>query len=187
MAAMEPSVSPACVASMYSGKTPQEHGIRSYKKQTLQVNTIFDDLAAAGKRAAIVCAAGDSAAELFKDRNVDCFVYEKAEHCNMKALELVLEDQHDLIVLYSGNYDEVMHKKGPESKAALQALRETVGTFCEIHDAVEKYWTGHNTVLAFAPGHGCHKKFFGRGDHGKATADDMNIKHFYSFIHKKED
>ncbi|MBR4411315.1 MAG: hypothetical protein IKT31_08335, partial [Firmicutes bacterium] len=142
---------------------------------------------AAGKKVAIICTAGDSIAEIFKDRNVDYFIYEKTEHCNMKAQELILEDRHDMIVLYNGNYDAVMHKKGPESKASLQALRENVGTFCEIHDAIEKHWTGHNTVLAFAPDHGCHKKLFGRGDHGKYIPEDMNIKHFYSFIQKKED
>ena len=187
MLAMEPPVTPVCFASMYSGKNPEEHGIRSYKKPVLKVNTLFDDLAAAGKKVAIICTAGDSIAEIFKERNVDYFIYEKTAHCNMKALELILEDRHDMIVLYNGNYDAVMHKKGPESKAALQALRENVGTFCEIHDAIEKHWTGHNTVLAFAPDHGCHKKLFGRGDHGKNIPEDMNIKHFYSFIQKKED
>lgn len=184
MAAVEPVIAPACFASMYTGKLPQEHGIRSYKKQGIHVNTIFDDLAAAGKKAAVVCTARDSVAELFKDCNVDCFIYEKAEHCNMKALELILEDCHDMIVLYDGNYDDVMHKKGPESKAALQALRENVATFCEIHDTIQKHWTGHNTVMAFAPDHGCHKKLFGKGDHGKSTPEDLNVKHFYSFIQK---
>lgn len=187
MLAMEPPVTPVCFASMYSGKKPEEHGIRSYKKPVLTVNTIFDDLTATGKKVAIICTAGDSIAEIFKERNVDYFIYEKAEHCNMKALELILEDLHDLIVLYNGNYDAVMHKKGPESKASLQVLRENVETFCEIHDAIEKHWTDHNTVLAFAPDHGCHKKLFGRGDHGKHIPEDMNIKHFYSFIQKKED
>lgn len=187
MAAVEPTIAPACFASMYTGKMPQEHGIRSYKKQVLQANTIFDDLAAAGKKAAVICTAGDSIAELFSDSKADCFLYEKTEHCNMKAMELILEDQYDMIVLYNGSYDAVMHKKGPESKAGLQALRENVASFCEIHDSIVKHWTGHNTVMAFAPDHGCHKKLFGRGDHGKNTPEDMNIKHFYSFIQKKED
>ena len=105
----------------------------------------------------------------------------------MKAMELILEDQYDMIVLYNGSYDAVMHKKGPESKAGLQTLHENVASFCEIHDSIVKHWTGHNTVMAFAPDHGCHKKLFGRGDHGKNTPEDMNIKHFYSFIQKKED
>ena len=119
MAAVEPTIAPACFASMYTGKLPQEHGIRSYKKQVLQANTIFDDLAAAGKKAAVICTAGDSIAELFSDSKADCFLYEKTEHCNMKAMELILEDQYDMIVLYNGSYDAVMHKKGPESKAGL--------------------------------------------------------------------
>ena len=187
MLAMEPSVTPVCFGSMYSGKTPAEHGIREYTKPVLKVNTVFDDLAAAGLKVAIVCTAGDSIAEIFKERSVDYSIYDKVEHCNMKALELIEADRHDMIVLYNGNYDEVMHKKGPESRQALQALRENVGTFCQIHDAIEKHWNNHNTVLAFAPDHGCHKRLFGKGDHGKTIPEDMNIKHFYSFICRKED
>lgn len=186
MAAMDPPLAPVCLASMYSGKEPEKHGVLSGRKP-VQINTVFDDLAAAGKRAAVICTVGDPAAQLFRDRNVDCFVYDKREHCNMKALELILEDRHDLIVLYNGNYNAVTHRRGPESRAALQTLRENVAEFCEIHDAIKKHWTGHNTVLGFAPDHGCHKKLFGRGGHGTRTAEDMNIKHFYSFLTKKEE
>lgn len=184
---MNPPVTPVCFASMYTGLQPEEHGIQSYQKPVLQVNTVFDDLAAAGLKVAIICTAGDSIAEIFKERNVDYYIYSKLEHCNMKALELIEKDCHDLIVLYNGNYDEVMHKKGPESRQSLQAIRENVAAFCQIHDAIEKHWTGHNTVLAFAPDHGCHKKLFGRGDHGKLIPEDMNIKHFYSFISRKDE
>lgn len=187
MVSVEPPLTPVCFASMYSGLQPKEHGIRTYEKPVLKVNTVFDDLAAAGLKVAVICTAGDSIAEIFQERNVDYYIYEKMEHCNMKAMELIEKDCHDLIVLYNGNYDDAMHKKGPESKAALQALRENVATFCQIHDAIKKYWTGHNTVLAFAPDHGCHKTFFGRGNHGKKTPEDMNIKHFYSFLNRKEE
>ena len=186
MAAMNPPLAPICLTSMYSGKEPEEHGIVSVGKP-VQLNTIFDDLAAAGKKSAVICTVGDPAAELFKSRNVDCFIYDKREHCNMKAKELIIEDRHDLIVLYNGNYNAVAHRKGPESRAALQVLRENVAEFCELHDAIKKHWTGHNTVLGFAPDHGCHKKLFGRGGHGTRTAEDMNIKHFYSFLTKKEE
>lgn len=187
MLSMDPPVTPVCFASMYTGMQPEEHGIRSYVKPILKVNTVFDDLAAAGKKVAIVCTAGDSIAELFRERDIDYYIYEKLEHCNLKALELIEQDRHDLIVLYNGNYDTVMHKKGPESRPSLQALRENVAVFCQLHDAVKKHWTSHNTVLAFAPDHGCHKKLFGRGDHGKHTPEDMNIKHFYSFINREEE
>lgn len=187
MVSVAPPLTPVCFASIYSGLQPKEHGIRTYEKPVLKVNTVFDDLAAAGLKVAVICTAGDSIAEIFQERNVDYYIYEKMEHCNMKAMELIEKDCHDLIVLYNGNYDDAMHKKGPESKAALQALRENVDTFCQIHDAVEKHWTGHNTVLAFAPDHGCHKTIFGRGNHGKKTPEDMNIKHFYSFLHRKEE
>ena len=186
MLAMQPPVTPVCFASMYTGKEPSEHGIKEYRKPVLKVNTVFDDLAAAGLKVAVVCTSGDSVAEIFKERAIDYYIYDKMEHCNMKALELIEEDRHDMIVLYNGNYDEAMHQKGPESRQALQALRENVGTFCQIHDAVQKHWTSHNTVLGFVTDHGCHKKLFGRGDHGKNIPEDRNIKHFYSFICREE-
>lgn len=182
LCSMEPPVTPVCFATMYSGLTPSEHGIRKYEKPVLKVNTIFDDLAAAGKKVAIVCTAGDSIAEIFKDRQIDYFIYGDRHLCNLKAMELIEEDQHDMIVLYNGNYDWAMHRFGPESKRSLRELSENVETFCRIHDAIRQQWTEHNTVLAFAPDHGCHRSVLPPGTHGKRIPKDMNIRHFYSFL-----
>ena len=66
LSSMFPPVTPVCFASMYSGLEPEQHGIMKYEKPVLKVNTVFEDLAAAGKKVAIVCTAGDSIAEIFK-------------------------------------------------------------------------------------------------------------------------
>ena len=111
---MFPPVTPVCFASMYSGLEPQHHGIMKYEKPVLKVNTVFDDLSAAGKRVAIVCTAGDSIAEIFKERPIDYYIYDDHNLCNLKAMELIEQDRHDMIVLYNGNYDWAIHRFRPE-------------------------------------------------------------------------
>ena len=93
MSSMFPPVTPVCFASMYSGLEPEQHGIMKYEKPVLKVNTVFEDLAAAGKKAAIICTAGDSIAEIFKERPIDYFIYDDHNLCNLKALELIEQDE----------------------------------------------------------------------------------------------
>ena len=66
MLSVYPPVTPACFASMYSGLTPAVHGIQAYVKPVLTVDTIFDDLPLAGRRAAIVSTEGDSISLIFR-------------------------------------------------------------------------------------------------------------------------
>ena len=65
MLSVYPPVTPACFASMYSGLQPAVHGIQSYVKPVLTVDTIFDDLPQAGRQAAIVSTEGDSISLIF--------------------------------------------------------------------------------------------------------------------------
>ena len=174
-AAPEQPDAPHCFSTMYSGQEKVGAG-----------DNLFDTMSAAGKRAAIIYKAGDSAADFLKKQKADCFVYKSREHCIMKAQELMEQDQHQLILLCDASYDEVLQKKGPESKAALQEIREDVAAFCKIHDMAKTIWKQHNTVLAFAPDHGCHKKLFGRGGMGTNTPEDRNIKQFFSFLCREE-
>lgn len=52
----------------------------------------------------------ETLSKIFLDRTIDYYIYKKPEECNQKAMELIKEDQHDLIVLYNGNYDYYMHR-----------------------------------------------------------------------------
>jgi len=53
-ASVMPSVTPVCFASIYSGASPEVHGIRKYEKPALSVETLFDVFAGAGRKVAIV-------------------------------------------------------------------------------------------------------------------------------------
>lgn len=183
MRSVVPPKTPVCFASMYSGLTPEEHGIRKYEKPVLTVPTIFDALLAAGKKVAIVSTAGDSISLIFLNRPVDYFIYKTKQECNKKALELIREDTYDVIVLYNGDYDYWMHRVTPTGFMARRALRQNISTYCTLRDAIAENWQQHKTALAFAPDHGCHAKFgIPPGDHGEETARDMNIAHWWSFL-----
>lgn len=177
-----PPVTPVCFGSMYSGMQPGEHGIQKYEKPILQVKTVFDDVPAAGKKAAIVSTAGDSISEIFLKRPVDYFIYPTKEECNAKAMELIGEDRHDLIVLYNGDYDYQMHRHTPEGRRPLRALQENIETFNSICGRIRECWKSHSAVAAFAPDHGCHRSCLFLGNHGVDEPCDMNIMHFYGFF-----
>lgn len=182
MRSVMPSVTPVCFGTMYSGVMPAVHGIQSYTKPVLTVPTLFDDLLMAGKKPAIVSTAGDSISKIFLEREMDYFIYQTIEECNKKALELIREDRHDLIVLYNGNYDTMMHRHGPEGTETLRALRENVATYAALCEAIGAHWGDHRTALVFAPDHGCHPTADGKGSHGCDDPSDMHIPHFYHFI-----
>ncbi len=184
MLSVMPSVTPVCFATMYSGVMPEVHGIRSYVKPVLKVDTLFDALLRAGKRPAIVSTAGDSISQIFLEREMDYFIYDTPEECNAKALELIEADAYDLITLYNGNYDGTMHRFAPESKEALDVLAKNAEVYAELRAAVEKHWSGHRTLLGFCPDHGCHEIDGGLGSHGLEMPEDMNVVHMYALIGK---
>lgn len=182
MLSVIPPVTPVCFGSMYSGLLPADHGILKYEKPILSVPTVFDLLPRAGKKAAIVSTEGDSISRIFLNRDIDYFIYPSKETCNRKALELIEQNRHDLIVLYNGDYDYQMHRHTPEGKKALNALQENIATYRLLHTSIQKHWTKQKAALAFAPDHGCHKVFGFLGNHGENKPCDMNIMHFYSFL-----
>ncbi len=181
LACVMPSVTPVCFATMYTGAQPAVHGIQTYTKPVLKTDTVFDALIRAGKKPAIVSTTGDSISKIFLERDMDYFIYDTVEEVNEKAFALIKEDKYDLITLYNGDYDAIMHKVSPEGEGAIQALKNNVQTFETIAQLTAKHWAEHNTVLAFAPDHGCHEIDGGSGGHGLLMPEDINIVHFYGF------
>ncbi len=177
-----PSVTPVCFASMYTGAMPAVHGIRTYTKPVLSIETVFDSLIKTGKKPVIVSTEGDSISKIFLEREMDYFIYDSVEECNAKALELIESDGYDLIVLYNGDYDSTMHKLAPEGEESLKVLKNNCDTYAEIHGKISDCWKKHDSVLFFAPDHGCHEIDGKSGSHGLEMPEDMNIIHFYSFI-----
>ena len=117
---------------------------------------------------------------------MDYFFFDTVEEVNAKACELILENQHDLIAVYNGNYDAIMHKFGPESHEALGELRANVRTFGMFADMIAEHWKNHNTLIGFAMDHGCHEIDGGCGSHGLDMDEDLNIVHLYKAISKEE-
>ena len=109
-------------------------------------------------------------------------VYDDHNLCNLKAMELIEQDRHDMIVLYNGNYDWAIHRFRPEGKRSLKELRANIDTCCKLCDAILKHWKIRNTALFFSPDHGCHNSILPPGNHGKDIPEDMNIRHFCSFF-----
>lgn len=176
-----PSVTPVCFGTMYTGAQPAVHGIQKYEKPIITIDTLFDALIRAGKRVAIITYGQCSLSRIFLSRDLDYYHFEQGsiEQVNAKAAEVILRDEHDLIVIYNGNYDSVMHKHGPESAKALAELRVNDHAFGTIAHLIETHWTGHSTLLGFAMDHGCHEIDGECGSHGLDMEEDLHILHRY--------
>lgn len=176
-----PSVTPVCFASMYSGVQPCVHGIMKYEKPVLKVKTLFDCLLEAGKKVAICCTDGDSISRIFLEREIDYFFYKTVDEVNAKATELVENGEHDVIVVYNGNFDYTMHKNGPEAEISLEQIRKNSETYLKYVKLVSEKWADHNVFYGFMPDHGCHEIDGDCGSHGLEVPEDMNVIHFYGF------
>ena len=184
--AVMPSVTPVCFGTMYTGAQPEIHGIKSYTKPVIAIDTIFDALIRAGKRAAIVCTDGDSMSRIYLEREMDYFFYDSEEEVNAKASELIKEDIYDFIAVYNGNYDSIMHKFGPESKEAISELRANARTYGMFDALIRENWKNHNTLVGFAMDHGCHEIDGDCGSHGLDMDEDMNIVHYYQGLKREQ-
>ena len=182
MLSIMPSVTPVCFASMYTGAMPTVHGIQEYIKPVVKTDTIFDAFIRSDMKPAIISTANASMSCIFLEREMDYFIYDNHEDCNKKAMELIAGDKHDLIVLYNGNYDTVMHRTGTESSEAISELKNNIETYSTVIKQIEKHWKNHRTMIGFCPDHGCHDIDGNLGSHGLDMAEDMNIIHFYHFV-----
>ncbi|HBL41109.1 MAG TPA: hypothetical protein DDY98_05895 [Ruminococcaceae bacterium] len=177
-----PSVTPVCFATMYTGATPDIHGIKAYRKPVVKADTVFDALIRAGKKPCIVSTGEDSMSKIFLERRMDYFIVETPDEANEKAAELIRQDKYDLLCVYNPNYDGNMHRVGPEGEEALDALRHNAAAYAELAKVIRNSGNGHRTLLGFAPDHGCHEIDGGSGSHGLMMPEDMNIIHFYTVI-----
>jgi predicted AlkP superfamily pyrophosphatase or phosphodiesterase len=179
MLSFMPSVTPVCFASMYSGVSPDIHGIKKYEKPVLTVETVFDCLIKQGKKAAIVSTAKDSISLIFLEREMDYFIYDTVDEVNEKAISLIEEDIYDVIVIYNGNYDSTMHKFGPEAPESIKALEDNLAFYRKMVNEINDKWKLHNVLYGFMTDHGCHEIDGDCGSHGLDMEEDMNVIHFY--------
>ena len=176
-----PSVTPVCFGTMYTGAQPAVHGIRKYEKPIITIDTLFDALIRAGKKPALITYGQCSLSKIYLERKMDYYHFPNGyiEEVNAKAMEILLKDEHDFIVIYNGNYDSVMHHFGPESPEALAELRTNAHIFGTICDLIQNNWQRHTTLVGFAMDHGCHEIDGNCGSHGLDMEEDLNIVHLY--------
>lgn len=175
-----PSVTPVCFGTMYTGAQPSVHGITSYAKPVISIDTLFDALLRAGKRAVILGDPDCSLLHIFRQRDMEYIACDTEAETVGRAAELIMKDEHDLIVCYNGNFDSVMHKYGPESPQALAELRANAQAFRTLSTLIRRLWGRHDTLVGFAMDHGCHEIHGGCGSHGLDMPEDIDIMHFYS-------
>ena len=182
-----PSVTPVCFGTMYTGAQPAVHGIQKYAKPVIRIDTLFDALIRAGKKPAIISQTNCSMSKIFLEREMDYFIYPDADSVYAKAAEVLMKDEHDFVIIYSCNYDSVMHKTGPESPEALAELRVNVRTFAMFSEMVKRHWKHHNTLVGFGMDHGCHEIDGDNGSHGLDMPEDLNIMHMYQIYPATEE
>lgn len=177
---MFPPKTPVCFASIFTGAPPEVHGIRKYERPVLTCDTLFDALARGGKRAAIVAVKDCSMDIIFRNRPIDYFTEEDDAAVLERTLSLLREDRYDFIVSYNQQYDDVLHKTGPESPEAVAASGRHIETFVRLGQATEQHWQGHNRALLLVSDHGGHDTSGERkGDHGEDIPEDMDVLHFW--------
>jgi hypothetical protein len=175
-----PPKTPVCFASMFSGATPEIHGIQKYEKPILTIDTIFDAMVRAGKKVAIIAVKNCSIDLIFRNRKIDYF----SEANDNAVLEKTLANLHkyDFLVVYNDEYDEALHKTHPYSEECLKALTHHNQAYLILWQALKKTWKNYSWLLVYAPDHGAHfNEKDGVGTHGEDIPEDMELLHHYSY------
>lgn len=184
---VNPPKTPVAFGTMYTGAPPKVHGIEVYEKKLITIDTLFDALARAGKKVALLTIRGYSMAVIFAGRPIDYYFYSSWSEVNAKAVELILKDEYDFILTYNANYDDILHKKGAESPEALGEMRSNFRTYCMFDQLIRNHWRKHNVLIGTGMDHGCHDKEDGKGVHGDDIPEDRNILHFYKIYPAEAD
>ncbi len=176
-----PPKTPICFASMFTGALPKIHGRERSERTVLKCETIFDTFIKAGKKIAIVAVRSSSIDLIFRERKLDYFSEETDEKVTSRAVELLKQDQHDLIIVYHQEYDDLLHETTPVSPRAIIAMNNHIESFIELGNAFNKFWKKYNRLILFTPDHGAHiSREDGRGTHGNNIPEDMVIRHYYN-------
>ena len=178
-ASVMPSVTPVCFATIFSGASPEVHGIRKYDKPVLTVETLFDVLAEAGKEVAILSINTCSIDCIFRKRKIDYYSLRSDALVHEMTRKLIADSKYDVILSYFTDYDALSHKHGSWSSEAVGALETAVGYFETLVADTEKFWASDNRAVIWAPDHGNHMVDENSAGHGQNIADDMVVNHYY--------
>lgn len=184
--AVMPSVTPVCYGTIFSGAAPCVHGIQKYEKPVLEVETLFDVLAAAGKNVAIVSENYCSIDTIFRRRNIDYYSFRTDQQSFDCTLELMQKNEYDLIVCYMTEYDSLQHKTGCFSPECTEQAYLAADRFEILADKMDEYYAKQNRLLVFVPDHGGHLVGERTGTHGFDIPEDMLVSHYYRLEGKDE-
>ena len=187
-ASVMPSVTPVCYGTIFTGAAPCVHGIRKYEKPVIQIETLFDVFAKAGKNVAILAVNECSIDTIFRKRKVDYYSFHGSRPgeltgADQQAFEFtcrfIQEDRYDLMICYMTNYDHQMHLHGPFSPEASEQAHLAAVRFKQLQETMDKYWAHYNRALVFVPDHGGHYTDETHGGHGSDLPEDMIVNHYY--------
>ena len=190
-----PSVTPVCFGTMYTGAEPAVHGIQSYTKPVIKIDTFFDAVLRAGKKVAMIVTPNCSLARVFLERDIDFYHCDTESAAVVKAQELIVQDEYDVICVYTFMYDTLTHRKGTEDPDTLDALYRQGTFFDTLVSSVKRHWKQHNTLVTFSPDHGAHdvppgevkygsKGNIHKGTHGTDMTKDLNILHYFGVVRR---
>jgi hypothetical protein len=175
-----PSITPVCMASMFTGAMPEVHGNRNSNRRVLTCDTIFDAFARAGRKIAVATVQGSSIDLIFQNRPMDRFPESYDPEVAQRAHTLLEKDDHDLILVYQQEYDDCMHATKPRSPEALRALHRHIESFDRLASAARSQWAGSLHAIAFLSDHGVHlDPETGHGNHGSDLPEDLEVTHFW--------
>jgi hypothetical protein len=123
---------------------------------------------------------------MYRGRAVDYFpeVYDAAVVA--RATSLIEAGERDFVVAYNQEYDDMLHKYGPETKESIEALVRQCRNFERLAEAAHKGWRGCARMITFSPDHGGHfDAATGKGTHGQDRAEDMELFHFFGIWPKE--
>jgi len=178
-----PPKTPVCFASMFTGTTPERHGIMAPVRPVLKCDTFFDALVRAGKRVAMVAVEGSSCDLIFRERAMAYYAERYDAEVTSRTLALLAADAADVVVAYHQEYDDLLHKTTPGGPEALAAAARHARTYGEFAAAAAFAWRRFNHAVIFAPDHGAHfDPDTGKGSHGNDHPFDREVLHFYRFV-----
>jgi predicted AlkP superfamily pyrophosphatase or phosphodiesterase len=175
-----PSITPVCMASMFTGAAPEAHGIRTPERRVLSCDTLFDALTRGALRVAIVAVEGSSIDLIFRNRPIDYFSERYDPEVTERMLSIIEQNEHDVILAYQQEYDDKMHATTPLSPESLRALHNHLQSFDVLAAAARRRWKGSAHAIAFLSDHGVHvDSATGHGTHGSDLPEDLDVTHFW--------
>jgi predicted AlkP superfamily pyrophosphatase or phosphodiesterase len=180
MKSVLPTYTPVCFSSMFTGAPPEAHGIRKYEKPVLSCDTLFDALARAGKKPAIVAVKNSSIDLVFRNRKIDYYSEEYDPQVESRVLNILKTADYDFILAYHQEYDDLMHASTPRNPEAFEAFKRHLHSFETLATVFNERYASKNRLVAFTPDHGTHiDAATGKGAHGTDSPDDVDVTHFW--------